>query len=510
MQALPQQEPAPLPVPFVPVHAVPLVVDVDRRVPLHGSHRGLELIEDVAAVRLEVVGGDLQAHLLLLERLPQLGEQVGDARAAAQPTTDRLDDDLDRDVRAVVQAVVLLHRAVAGGFNHEVARLPRLVPSHALVDHVLVSAHVTHVLAALTLDELRESVRGDAVRHHRASRVLVQDDGGEERDEFVSVDWVPVAVDDGGSVHVGVEDDAQISLRRHRRAHRAVHGLRILRVGRVVWEVTVRVEELRAARVGAQRLQHALREEPAAAVAGVDDDLHAGEGLLGGIRVRRALLDELAERRRVVLEERDGLHAVLDAVQRNGVAARLRFASRRGAFADDLDVRLVQAAVACEELGAVAVEWEVRGGEHDPGVVRRARGHRRHETRGSRRESHVHDSPDAFAGEPREHGVGERGSAEPRVATHGDGEISGLLALLLREPVHEGGADEVGGLLVERHGLARDALQGDAADVGSVLQLLEYRGGGGGDDGGRGVALGRGGVGDVGARHHGAAVSGAA
>ena len=75
--------------------------------------------------------------------------------------------------------------------------------------------------------------------------------------------------------------------------------------------------------------------------------------------MRRALLDELAERRRVVLEERDGLHAVLDAVQRNGVAARLRFASRRGAFADDLDVRLVQAAVACEELGAVAVEWEV-------------------------------------------------------------------------------------------------------------------------------------------------------
>ena len=38
-------------------------------------------------------------------------------------------------------------------------------------------------------------------------------------------------------------------------------------------------------------------------------------------------------------------------------------------------------------------------------------------------------------------------------------------------------------------GAVSDAEMGDAADVGSVLQLLEYRGGGGGDDEGDGVQV---------------------
>lgn len=48
--------------------------------------------------------------------------------------------------RAVVQKVVLLHRPVAGGFDHERRVDPRSRQLHPLVDDVLVAALVPQVL----------------------------------------------------------------------------------------------------------------------------------------------------------------------------------------------------------------------------------------------------------------------------------------------------------------------------------------------------------------------------
>ena len=55
----------------------------------------------------------------------------------------------------------------------------------------------------------------------------------------------------------------------------------------------------------------------------------------------------------------------------------------------------------------------------------------------------------------------------------GDPELGGLLARLFREKPHEAGGDAVRCLGGEGDGLARDACDGDAADVAAVRELFE-------------------------------------
>ena len=55
------------------------------------------------------------------------------------------------------------------------------------------------------------------------------------------------------------------------------HGIGVLRVRDMVREVPVRVEELTARRVRAERGEDASREKAARAVARIDDDVHARE-----------------------------------------------------------------------------------------------------------------------------------------------------------------------------------------------------------------------------------------
>ena len=77
------------------------------------------------------------------------------------------------------------------------------------------------------------------------------------------------------------------------------------------------------------------------------------------------------------------------------------------------------------KLGAVAIEREVGGGEHDTGVVVGGGGDGGHETGGSGGEAHVDDAAATLGGETREHGVGERRAGEPRVAADRDGQVGG-------------------------------------------------------------------------------------
>mmetsp|Transcript_8758 Transcript_8758/g.36695 ORF Transcript_8758/g.36695 Transcript_8758/m.36695 type:complete len:391 (-) Transcript_8758:423-1595(-) len=365
------------------------------------------------------------------------------------------------------------------------ARLARGVQRAPLVDDVLVPSHVPQVLPPPRLDERREPVRGDRVRHDGRPGVLREHDRGQKRDQAVAIKRDAGAVNHRAAVDVRVKDDAEVGAARLRRARRARHRLGVLGVGRVVRERPVRVQELRAVDVRAERLQHLRREESAGAVPGVDGDFEPAQR--AGIGGADAVHDERAELFRVLGQERRVLHDVhsrgaVVAKRGDGVPPGRRRALLGGGGADGSNVRLVQASVLGEKFGSVAVERQVRRGEHHRGVVVGARRDRAHEARGGRGEPQVHDARAPRVREPRERRVGERGAGEPRVAADGDDDILRLFAHLLRQPLRERLRDEERRLLVQGHGLTLDAIEGHTAHVRAVLELAERLGRGGGHE----------------------------
>ena len=182
--------------------------------------------------------------------------------------------DMDVARRTVVEKVVLLERAVAGGLHHEVRLDAVGVELHALVNDVSVADAVEAVVAAPGLDEAGEPVAGPRVRDHRRAGVLVQHDGGHERDEPIAVDGRSRGVHHAAAVHVGVEHHAEVRAVVQDRIAREGHRGRVLRVGHVVRELAVGLQVEAPRRVGSQLLQDVPREEPSAAVAGIHDHLN--------------------------------------------------------------------------------------------------------------------------------------------------------------------------------------------------------------------------------------------
>ena len=152
------------------------------------------------------------------------------------------------------------------------------------------------------------------------------------------------------------------------------------------------------------------------------------------------------------------------------VEGAVRLLCLGGIGEDLLDVLLVRASGGGEEFQPVAVVGEVARRNHDGAVRRRVLEDGRHEHGGGGGEDAV-DAVCARVGEPREHAVldGERGDA--RVVPDGDAQLVGMLARLLREEADEAGRDTVRRLRGQRYGLARNAGNGDAADVAAVCEL---------------------------------------
>ena len=244
------------------------------------------------------------------------------------------------------------------------------------------------------------------------------------------------------------------------------HGLLVLRVRDVVWEVAVRLEEDAARGVGAEAAEHLRRKEAARAVAGIDDDVHAAERRIAHVERRADLLAQVVA---VAVDE----VVLLDLRE---VALDLRAAGC--CLEDGDDVLMLDAAVFREELEAVAVERQMAGRDHDGAVHLRLGEDDGHEHRRRGCEAAV-DRHDAGIRQRLEHCFLEHRRREARVVTDRDAQVLDLLARLLRKEVEEAARDAVGRLGVERHRLVRHALDRDAAHIAAIGEfeqiLFRYR-----------------------------------
>ena len=115
----------------------------DRESPILGAL--LERGEDVTSVGLDVVRArDLDTDLALLGGVAQILDEVAEG-FALRVCLCRSDEELYCEVGAVVEVVVLTERAVPRGLDGERGDLACRVAADALVDDVLVAAHVAQV-----------------------------------------------------------------------------------------------------------------------------------------------------------------------------------------------------------------------------------------------------------------------------------------------------------------------------------------------------------------------------
>ena len=115
----------------------------DRESPILGAL--LECGENVTSVGLDVVRArDLDADFALLGGMAQILDEVAESLTLCVCLCRR-DEELYREVGAVVEVVVLTECAVPRGLDGERGDLARRVAADALVDDVLVAAHVAQV-----------------------------------------------------------------------------------------------------------------------------------------------------------------------------------------------------------------------------------------------------------------------------------------------------------------------------------------------------------------------------
>ena len=314
--------------------------------------------------------------------------------------------------------------------------------------------------AAFLGDERGKPARGDRVRHDGRARMLLQQHGGDQRDQAVSVELFAVVCDRARAIHIRVEDDAHVGFVVQHALRDGIHRRLVLRVWLVVGKMPVGFEELAARGVRAQRLQHAIHIKPARAVTRVHDDAKSLERMVVVFGVYPAA-DSLDQPRGI---DREEIHLRARAALQGG-DERVRLRAGENAR----DVALFQSAVFGEKLHAVAVPGQVARGEHDRAVELVTLGDGAHEHAGRARESEVRKvrahGENAFR-----RGFEQRLAGEAGVAA--DGEPHFALARALLQKQHERLGDIRDSLRGQRNRLAFDAVHRDAADVASVLQLL--------------------------------------
>ena len=426
-----------------------------------------EDFEDVRAVAAEVVlAHDLHAVFAALDWFAELLDEVCEVTALCLCLGGG-NQQLDGQVSAVIEVVVLGEGAVAARLDGQRRDGAFLVEANALVDDVLVAALEAQVAQAkLALQELGELVARDGVRDDRAARIVRREDGGHHGNQSIAADLLAVLEDGAHAVDIRVEDQAEVRMAVEHGLADGSHGLLVLRVRDVVREVTVRLEEDAARRVGTEAAEHLRRKEAARTVAGVDDDVHAAERRVAHVE---RCADLLAQMMAVAVDE----VVLLDLRE---VALDLRAAGC--CLEDSDDVLMLDAAVLREELEAVAVERQMAGRDHDRAVHLRLGEDDGHEHRRRGCEAAV-DRHSAGIRQRFEHCFLEHRRREARVVADRNAQVLDLLARLLRKEVEETARDAVGRLGVERHRLVRHALDRDATHIAAIGEfeqiLFRYR-----------------------------------
>ena len=408
-------------------------------------------LDDLLPRRAEVLliqNGQAQLHAL--HRLLQFIDEGGQ-RLALPLAAQRLADQPRDQIHAVVQEVVLPQRRVAAGFDGQRAVDALLVQADGLVDHVAVAALEAVVGAAPFGDELIEAGAGHAVGDEGRAGVLLQQDGGDQRDQAVAVDGLAVLIHDGRAVAVRVEDHAQVGAALQHRPRQRGHGGCVLRVGDVVGEAAVGIQELAALDLRAQLLQEA-GVEAARAVARIHDHMQAQQRLQA--LVVQALAHHSGQGGGVGGEEVHLLDQRIGNLHLRGGLDQLPHAGG------------VQAALAGDELEAVLLRGMVAGGDHDGAVGPQGFLHADHEHRGRGAQTAVQHvavrrlhAPDQRLLQARPGGAG--------IVAHGQLELVGGGAVFARDPACEHVADALGKVVGELFGVA--------ADVGAAAQLQPVR-----------------------------------
>ena len=405
--------------------------------------------------------GDLDADLLCLYRLFEIGEQALKALALLTELR-RLDDDLGAQVRAVVEVVVLFHRGVTGGLDRERSTDPLRLKLDGFIDNVFVAAAIAVMLASeMLFDKLVESRRGDRVGHYRAAGILLKRETGRQRHQTVAVDLFAEAVDSAAAIDVGIEDHAEVGFTLQHRLTDTLHRFCVLGIRHMVREHPVGIQIARAGGISAQRLQHLGGVKAARAVAGVDHDVETCERMVIVLCVDLAL-DQLAQMRGVVLHIVDrGYRAVQGFC---GLVVILRV------LQDRFDILAVQTAAASKELQSVAVEGMVRGSDLYRRVT--AEVNRRHEHRRRRRQTAV-IYLDARQGQSAHHDIGDPFARDTAVPADGNRQFSGSFACFLLYPEGETVRDARDDRIRQVDRLPRDALAGDTADIGAAFEYFK-------------------------------------
>ena len=102
---------------------------------------------------------------------------------------------------------------MAGSLYGQMTLLSFVVETYRLVDDVSIAPFKTVVVTAQpAFDKLGKAVGGDRVGDDLGTGILLQHHGGDQGDEGIAVDGRSVTANEGGAVHIGVEDNAQIGM----------------------------------------------------------------------------------------------------------------------------------------------------------------------------------------------------------------------------------------------------------------------------------------------------------
>src|SRR4051812_854211 len=209
--------------------------------------------------------------------------------------------------------------------------------------------------AAPPLDVVVEGLRAFPLAHNGGTRKILENVAGEDEQELVTPENVPVFVDGAEPIRVAVEGDAQIGAFDADFLLQISQILRDSGIGMMVREGAVEV---------AEQLDHFVPEgseeprpdDPAGAIAGIDDDSE----LAGGLAKR--LRDEV---------EVGGRNVVLELA----TLSRARPGLRVDVSLECLHLRTRHGALSDPNLEAVVFGWIVRAGDHAEAIDReRVRG----------------------------------------------------------------------------------------------------------------------------------------
>ena len=152
------------------------------------------------------------------------------------------------------------------------------VQANSLINNVPVAALVAVMLPTPIVNEALEPRRGDGVGYDGLSGFLVQENGGNQRNQPVTVDFPAIRIHDSRAVTVRVKDDAQVCANTQHRLPQGCHRLSVFRVGDMIGEVAIGLQELAALNPRTEAFQQ-LCIEAARTVTGIHHHMQSQQRL---------------------------------------------------------------------------------------------------------------------------------------------------------------------------------------------------------------------------------------